>query len=244
MIADVRTVLWKEWKELLLAPGDRRGTFMMLVLPVIVLGVVLPWQAGRAWVESPMTLVAWVWIPLFLVINVIADSFAGERERRTLETLLASRLPDRAILFGKMGAAIAYAWGLTLAMLVLGIVTVNVKFGLHEVLLYPPATLLGAAGFSLLGATLVAAAGVFVSLRSPTTRQAQQRLSMAVMVVFFVPFFGLQALPAGWVTSYLAFATENTGAALLVIAGVLLVFDVVLVGAAAARFRRSRLVLD
>lgn len=244
MIADLRTVLWKEWKELLLPPGDRRNTFLMLVLPVVVLGVVLPWQAGRAWVESPMTLLAWAWFPLFLVINVVADAFAGERERRTLETLLASRLPDRAILFGKMGAAIAYAWGLTLVMLLVGLVTVNAKYGFSERLAYAPTTLLAAAVFSLLAATLVAAAGVFVSLRSPTTRQAQQRLSLAVMAIFFVPFFGVQALPADRVSSYLGYAAENQGASLLVAAAVLLVLDVVLVSASAARFRRSRLIVD
>ncbi len=244
MIADFRTVLWKEWKELLLAPGDRRSTLLMLVLPVIVLGVVLPWQAGRAWLESPITLMAWAWIPLFLVINVIADSFAGERERRTLETLLASRLPDRAILFGKMGAAIAYACGLTLVMLLVGLVTVNVKLGFGELLVYAPMTLLGAVSLSLLATTLVSAVGVFVSLGSPTTKQAQQRLSIAVMVLFFIPFVGLQALPASWVTSSLAFANEHAALSLAVAAALLLFLDAALVGAAVGRFQRSRLVLD
>jgi ABC-2 type transport system permease protein len=244
MIADFRTVLWKEWKELLLAPGDLRTSLLMLVLPVIVMGVVLPWQAGRAWLESPITLIAWAWIPLFLVINVIADSFAGERERRTLETLLATRLPDRAILFGKMGAAIAYAWGLTLVILLVGLVTVNVKYGFRELLTYAPTTLVAAVGLSLLATTFISAAGVFVSLRSPTTKQAQQRLSIAVMVLFFVPFFGLQALPPSWVTTYLAFAMENTDLSLAVAASVLLVLDAALVGAAGRRFQRSRLILD
>jgi ABC-2 type transport system permease protein len=244
VIADLGTVLWKEWKELLFAPGDRRNSLLMLVLPIVVLGVVLPWQAGRAWLDSPITLLAWSWIPLFLVINVIADSFAGERERRTLETLLASRLADRAILVGKLGAAVAYAWGMTLLMLLFGLLTVNVKYGLREALMYTPVTLVAAVVFSLLAATLVAAAGVFVSLRSPTTRQTQQRLSIVVMVLFFVPFFGLQALPAGSVTSFLTFAAENTGATLIIVGAVLLVFDGLLLAAAAARFRRSRLILD
>jgi ABC-2 type transport system permease protein len=244
MIADYRTELWKEWKELLLAPGDRRSSLLTLVLPVIVMGVVLPLQAGRAWLESPITLLAWAWLPLFLVINVIADSFAGERERRTLETLLATRLPDRAILFGKMGAAIVYAWGLTLVMLLVGLVTVNVRYGSGQFLTYAPTTLVAAVGLSLLATTLISAAGVFVSLRAPTTKQAQQRLSMAVMALFFVPFFGVQALPASWVASYLAFAMENTGLSLAVVAAVLLVLDAALVGAAVGRFQRSRLILD
>ncbi len=237
-------MLWKEWNELLLAPGDRRSSFLMLILPLIVLGVVLPWQAGREWLSHPVMLLAWAWIPLFLVINGIADSFAGERERHTLETLLASRLPDSAILYGKLAAAIGYAWSLTLLMLLIGMLTVNVKVGGGELLTYAPDALLAAVTFSLLGATLVAAVGVFVSLGSPTTKQAQQRLSMAVMLVFFIPLIGLQAIPATWVTSYLATAAENVDGFLLLIGAVLLLFDAAVIRAVVSRFRRARLILD
>ena len=72
---------------------------------IAVFGVFLPLQNGASWVTSPITMVYWAWMPLMLVTGVIADSFAGERERHTLETLLASRLPDRAILLGKVAAA-------------------------------------------------------------------------------------------------------------------------------------------
>jgi ABC-type Na+ efflux pump permease subunit len=41
---------------------------------------------------------------------MITDSIAGERERQTLETLLASRLPDRAILLGKVAAITLLGW--------------------------------------------------------------------------------------------------------------------------------------
>jgi hypothetical protein len=37
---------------------------------------------------------------------------------------------------------------------------------------------------------------------------------------------------------------ENTGATLIIVGAVLLVFDGLLLAAAAARFRRSRLILD
>src|SRR5258705_13563545 len=47
-------------------------------------------------------------LPFMILQSIIVDSFAGERERHTLETLLASRLSDRAILLGKFGAAVPY----------------------------------------------------------------------------------------------------------------------------------------
>ena len=40
---------------------------------------------------------------------MIADGIPGERERHTLETLLASRLSDRSILLGKVMAAVPTA---------------------------------------------------------------------------------------------------------------------------------------
>ena len=52
-----------------------------------------------------------------MVSSLVADSFAGERERHTLETLLASRLPDRAILAGKLLVPVAVAWGAALLAL-------------------------------------------------------------------------------------------------------------------------------
>ena len=71
--------------------GIRSGILPMVIVPLGLLGVMLPWQMGRAWIESPLSLAVWAWMPLMLMAGLIADSFAGERERHTLETLLASR---------------------------------------------------------------------------------------------------------------------------------------------------------
>ena len=245
MITDVWTVMWKEWKELLVQRGSLRGGRLSLLILVGLLGVFLPWQTGRDWVESPVVLVYSAYIPLFLVMSVIADSFAGERERQTLETLLASRLSDRAILFGKVGAAVGYGWGLTLISLLLGLVTVNLAHGRGELLLYPPAVGLGIVGFSLLGAGLVASAGVLVSLRASSVRQAQQTLSIAIMLLLFVPIFGGQALPAEWRARLAqALVVADVTKILLTVVAVLAVLDMALLAAAMIRFQRARLILD
>ena len=65
---------------------------------------------------------------------MIADSFAGERERHTLETLLASRLSDRAILFGKIAACIAYGWLMAMLCVLVGTITENVSHWEGQVL--------------------------------------------------------------------------------------------------------------
>ena len=61
-----------------------------------------------------------------MITAVIADSFAGERERHTLETLLASRLSDHSILFGKIAASMAYGWLISLSCILAGAITVNI----------------------------------------------------------------------------------------------------------------------
>ncbi|MEW6172259.1 MAG: ABC transporter permease [Bacillota bacterium] len=240
MIADIGTVMSKELKEMLVFGGGK-GRLGLLVLAG-VFGVFLPLQVGRAWVESPAGLIYWIWVPLFLVTSVIADSFAGERERHTLETLVASRLSARAILFGKVGAAISYGWGLTLVSMFLGLITVNVAHRGAGLILYSAAAGFGAIVLSLLGAGMVAGAGVLVSLRASTVRQAQQTLSIGIMLLIFIPVFGLQSLPAEW-KAYLAqtAASADLTRVVLTAAAFLAVLDYILLSAALARFRRERL---
>jgi ABC-2 type transport system permease protein len=242
MMIDIRTVMWKEWNEIL--RGGSRGKVGLLLF-VGVFGVFLPLQMGRAWVGSPMVMAYWAWVPLFLVTSVIADSFAGERERQTLETLLASRLSDRAILFGKVGAAVGYGVGITWLSLLLGLVTVNLAHGQGKLLLYPLPVGLGIVGLSLLGAGLAASAGVLVSLRAATVRQAQQTLSIAIMVLLFLPIFGIQALPLEWKARLLEIFTSMDTTRLIMLAVVVLaLFSTGLLAAAMTRFRRAQLILQ
>ena len=245
MRQDILTVMWKEWKEFLTRRGRMRGTVVTLLILITPFGIFFPLQMGRDWVELPVAMGFALWMPLFLVPGVVADSFAGERERHTLETLLASRLSDRAILFGKTGAAVIYGWGLTLAATLLALITVNVASGGGELLLYPPAIGLGIAVSSLLTAWLAAGVGVLVSLRASSVRQAQQSMSIAIMLLLFVPVFGVQALPDEWKAHLAEILTAvNVTTAVLVAAVLVVVLDVGLLAGARARFQRARLILD
>ncbi|OGO08288.1 MAG: hypothetical protein A2Z66_05110, partial [Chloroflexi bacterium RBG_13_66_10] len=169
MIPDVATVLWKEWKEILLfrSRAGRLGNALSMILLLAVFGIFLPLQTGPAWVTSPLMLAAWSWVPYLLIVSVIADSFAGERERHTLESLLATRLPDRAILLGKIGAAMGYGWGVALASLLLSLITINIAHGGGGLLMFPTSTLISIIALSLLISTFAASLGVLVSLRAP-----------------------------------------------------------------------------
>ena len=245
MIADIYTIMWKEWKEIVLQRGNLRGGLIGLAILIAVFGILLPLQMGQPWLEQPQVLAYWLWVPLLLVSTVTADSFAGERERHTLETLLATRLPDRAILFGKIAAAISYGWGVAIASVLLGVVTVNVANRGGGFVFYPAWMALAILLFSLLGSALAASAGTLISLRAATVRQAQQIMSIAILALVFVPIFGLQALPQAWQQSLFAlFSAPSIITVVIEGAAVLLLLDAILLAVSMARFQRPRLILD
>ncbi len=243
MIGDIGVVMWKEWREILSGGGGRSKISLLIV--VGILGIFIPLQMGNVWVESPIMLLYWSWVPLLLLAPVVADSFAGERERCTLETLLASRLSDRAILLGKVGAAVGYGVGITWLTLLIGLAIINFTQSQGELLLYPATMGLGIVGLSLMSAGLAASAGCLVSLRAASVRQAQQTLVMAIMVLFFGSVFGIQAFPEAWRARISESLTGMDTARLIVTAVMILaVINAGLLIAASARFKRTRLILD
>jgi len=246
-MSDILTVAWKEWKEMLSlrSSGTRGRGGLSMLITVAVFGVVLPLQTGAEWVASPLILLSWAWVPLLLVSSVIAQAFAGERERHTLETLLSTRLSDRSILLGKIVAAVAYGWGLTMLSLIAGVITINVAFGEGSLLFYPAEIAVGGVVLTFLVASTVAAAGTLVSLHASTVRQAQQTLSVASLVMVFGSVYGVQALPAEWQAAFAkALMGSSLSSILLIASAVLLVVTGILTAIGVGRFQRTRLILD
>jgi ABC-2 type transport system permease protein len=246
LIEDLATMIWKEWKEFFFQRGtSRKWTLLNLMLPIFVLGFIIPLRVGAPYVQNPGWLVIPGLVPLLFVLTLVADSFAGERERHTLETLLASRLSDQAILLGKIAAAVLYAFGVLVLTLLLGLVAVNLSHSHGQLLMFPMNRLIPSLLFDFLAAVLLSCVGVFVSLRAATVRQAMQTLNFGFMIVVWGSFFGLRALPAQWQA---ALASVLAGNNLLrteaILAVSLVVLDAALLIAARARFRRARLILD
>src|SRR5690606_5627832 len=243
MLTDIWTVTQKELKEIVVTGGGGRGRWSFLIF-LGVFGVFLPLQGGVRGLETGQVMIFFAWVPFMLASTVIADTFAGERERHTLETLLATRLSDRAILFGKMFAAILYALGLLLASIALSVVTVNIVYRPERFTMYPPLVLIIVVAVSALGALLATGIGVLVSLRASTTRQAQQTMGLAI-IALFLPFYVIPFLPEPVVERGVAFLKTippvAAGAAALAF---VLVLNAVIIRAALARFKRSRLILD
>ena len=251
MIADILNIVGKELKEILNARGTRRGGIVSLLVFAGVFGIYMPLMTGPDWVETPASLFYWAWLPFLMVSSVIADSIAGERERHTLETLLASRLSDTAILLGKVSAAITYAWGLTISVIVISVTTINLAFGIRDGVFYSydPITVIAALVFSLLIALLSAGMGIIISLRAETVRQAQQTVSIGFMILFIPLLLLAQFLPRIMppettvkVLNWLE--TANWTLVGILFAILLVVVDGVLLSIAKTRFQRSKLILD
>lgn len=244
MIADMITVASKELREIFTF-GDIRGrSKFSLVILIVIFGIVIPLQNGREWVSSPINVMVWGWMPFLWVSGIVADLFAGERERHTLEPLLATRLSDQSILFGKLLAAMGYGFTLTWTIMLASLITINISYGRTGLVFYPVMTTLAALVFSILISGLSACIGVLVSLRAGSVRQAQQIMS-AGMLVLFLPFMLIQFVPRQWVrmVGQIITSTSPMQIALLIVA-VLIGIEAILILIALRLFQRSKLILD
>jgi ABC-2 type transport system permease protein len=246
VIDDILTVIWKEWKELAKQGSPRtRGTGLMIFF-IIIYGVVNPWVLGDRYLTGISPFMGLGSILLVVTVSATVDSFAGERERHTLETLLSTRLSDDAILFGKLLASSAYACVAMLASLLLGLITVNLTRIEHgKFLLFSPrqaVTLLTSLG---LATVLASVAAVLVSLHAATVRQASQILAFGSVIIVMTAILGFQSLPEPWQRPIMQmFRPESLLQSEILIGLFVAVLDGALVFVACLRFRRAQLILD
>ncbi len=236
-MSDILTMVWKESKDVFFQGGWR-----WLIRPLIVIaliGVYIPLQFGPQWVDlTPLGMLLLLWVPFYVIISFIGDIIAGERERHTLETLLASRMPDRAILLGKVVTTVIYSWSIGVLSLLVGLVVVDLFRTQGNWLFYPLDLFADAVVLSLLVSVLGASAGVLVSLRVSTVRQAQQILSIGTILFVFGSVLALRAVPAD-IVSLLTYPQF-----LLIVMAVVAVLDAILLALSVLSFQRSRLILS
>ena len=154
-----------------------------------------------------------------------------------METLLANRLDDRAILFGKLLAALAYGWILTLLSLVVGASSVSLMYGQGHFYFYSVAIGASVLALTTLGGLLVATVGVLISLSAPTVCQAYQRLCIALLLAF-LPVFSTQYLPATLRAAVLP-AEQSWLLLALAAASVLALLDWWVLALAVSRFQQA-----
>lgn len=243
MIGDLLTVLWKERRSL--AGGRARRQLLLTGGIMLFYAFLFPIQMGRDWVTDPVPVgILAIVLPMILVGVIVPDAIAGERERRTLPTLLATRLPDRAILYGKLAFGVGLGWLAVPVMLVVSLIAVNVAAG-AGLLLYDPGLVLGSLVLALLLGTLTGGIAIFVSLRARTAQEAQQLTVVGLMLPMMVVGLGLTLAITneGFRRNLIDLlgGIDMLGVALAVMA-LIAVADVAVIAAADRRFRRGRLI--
>lgn len=243
MTRDTWTVMKKEWREYASTWSNRLSAAAVIVVLVGFLGIGFPWQVGSEWVTAGIGLIVPLWVGLTMALSITVDSFAGERERHTLESLLATRLPDRAIILGKLGAIVILAWLVTLTFAIIGLITVNLMGAESQLLLFEPDVGVAALVLGTLVLMLVATVGVFVSMRATSVNQASQLMFVGLFAIGFGIFFGAQLLPSNLVDAVIEkFSTIGITVTVVVVAGILAILDAGLLTMVMSRFRRTRLI--
>lgn len=181
---------------------------------------------------------AFMFAPLFLIMPLMfssvvgADSFVGERERKTMEALLYSPATDLELFLGKVLAAVIPAISLSWLTYLVYIIVVNVaSFNLFGRIWFPlptwwPLMFWLTPAFALLGIS----ATVMISARVKTFMEAYQLTGSLVVLVL--------ALVVGQATGVLFL-----GVGTVMIVGTLVwIVDGILIYLSVRNFKRSSLI--
>lgn len=181
---------------------------------------------------------AFMFAPLFLIMPLMfssvvgADSFVGERERKTMEALLYSPATDLELFLGKVLAAVIPAISLSWLTYLVYIIVVNVaSFNLFGRIWFPlptwwPLMFWLTPAFALLGIS----ATVMISARVKTFMEAYQLTGSLVVLVL--------ALVVGQATGVLFL-----GVGTVMIVGTLVwIVDGILICLSVRNFKRSSLI--
>jgi hypothetical protein len=227
-MSDLATMLWKETAELL--AGARALRFSAVI--VLFLGVMPALTGVHNPTAAALESVGYVLITaVFVTAQSAPELVLRERAGHSLETLLATRLPDQAIFAGKVlsGAAVGYLMAMTtLAVQLVAFALVSHTWswlGLSD----------AAGAWLILGgpaviAIYLATVGTFVAMRVGDQRSAYLVTILSLGVLALPPLLHLVTI-----------ATTAPGLRDAVLE--LAVLDAVLLAVGARLFRRERLIL-
>lgn len=188
MLAEISAVMWKEWRQFLQRAGGnfsvfvlRMGLFFAIFASVIPANIEDGEIMGGYWGQI------WISVPSIIVMGLIPFSFAGERETRTLPTLLATPLSNGALILGKMGLPVIYGLICGVVISVCLLFKVNILSDRSELVLYTPQSFISGVLTCLLVAILLSTIGIYHSMRAATIRQAQTSIVLTIFLLFFLP---------------------------------------------------------
>lgn len=234
-------VVWKEWTELLRLDQGLRSVGVRVV-GAGILGVVLAWRTGSSFGHDRDTILLLVQLTLLPTLPITPDSFAGERERHTLETLLATPIKEAELFLGKFIAILGFGVAFASLVTVLNAFVVAVRYGLPAVLRLSYGVLATGLGIGLLSAAILTGVGLILSVHVRSVRTANQISAYSLVALIFAGSAVSRSLPASLlatVTDWTKTAPPQVQAVTILLVLALAAIAVLMVGI--ATFNRERL---
>jgi hypothetical protein len=181
-------------QELSQLPRRMGGTTGVLIcaFALLALGILLPWHLSFDFLDA-MILLAYACLPALLVAPVVAESFAGDRERAQIPTAVEER---RQLLYAKVAAGALYGWSSALLALVMGIATVSLSFTRW---ILPPALLaIDLALVSLAVSVSAASISAGVSVRARSAKYAKRTLRQGFLLLLVLVIYYSRFMPVEW----------------------------------------------
>jgi ABC-type Na+ efflux pump permease subunit len=167
-------------------------------------------------------------MPIFTASVIAADSFVGEKERKTGEALLSMPISNNELLLGKLLASFIPAIMLTLLVFILyGAVVDYLAYGQFQIYVLPTIPWLMMLAASPLLAIAAMGIVVFVSSNVKNVKEAQQISSLLVLPILLMPFASIFG------------ATRITFLFMLYLIVGLAVADLIIIYIAVKKFRRE-----
>ena len=249
MIKQIFVIMSKEWEDLkstLFSYHNLLAGIWSVLLFCAAFGVYEPLKIGPDWLQSPVMVFSLsVLVPFVSIGSISPYSFVGERERGTLEPLLATPVSDQAILFGKIGMAVLCGWVVTAINMLLGLGSINLLQTNAGFLLYPSGILIPTVLLSLLFSIFTAIVGTNSSLYAKTNLEAQKKFVMILFVPMLLPAFLVGPLrPMEWKAIIFQMMPQLASANLFpVLIALLFIIDCIFMVIVLTRFHRKQLLL-
>ena len=200
------------------------GSPVLSVGMLVAFGVLIPRKWGFDFFDIRLVL-AYAFIPMLFVAPAMTSAMReGQPARQSTVDLFAS-----------MAAIVLYGWIIGLAVMALGLITVNVIYRPPELLLPSPGVLPAYVVFSFAAVLFVAALGAYIALLfSP--QASLNTLRFGFLALLGVCYIGVSWLPAAWQVAVAgAFNSEGFLRTALLASACLLLFAGGLLGAMRSR---------
>jgi len=237
MINQIQAIVWKEWREFFFQQSIK-GKLQTIVL-IAAIGVILPINKGPQWFNFSFFYGVAVIGPLIMAVTIVCDLFVGERERHTLETLLASRLSDKGIVLGKILFAVSYATCITILLLMLNVVALNVEYYKGTFLIFSFKSALILAAINFFSAFFTALVGIAITIGAKTVKQGQLTLTITLLALVLLPTILLRILPNGFRNTISHYYTSISSETIFLLASLgLVIIDLLILKMIFYRFKK------